>query len=66
MELESASSELDTSLAELRSPLEGRPLADALRARAHELTTDDGPRISVRGSSPDLPPLIAAHAYRIG
>jgi signal transduction histidine kinase len=31
VELESASSDMDTSLAELRSPLEGRPLDEALR-----------------------------------
>ena len=66
VELESASAELDTSLAELRSPLQGRPLEEALQARAHELATADGPRISVRGSAPELPPLVAAHAYRIG
>jgi signal transduction histidine kinase len=66
VELESASAELDTSLAELRSPLQGRPLEEALKPRARELATADGPRISVRGSAPELPPLVAAHAYRIG
>ena len=34
VELESAASDMDTSLAELRSPLEGRRLDDAVRARA--------------------------------
>ena len=34
IELESASSDMDTSLAELRSPLEGRRLDEALRTRA--------------------------------
>jgi signal transduction histidine kinase len=66
VELESASADLDTSLAELRSPLEGRPLEEALRARARELATADGPHISVRGRARELPPLVAAHAYRIG
>ena len=44
VELESASADMDTSLAELRSPLEGRPLEEALRARAAELVNDGVPR----------------------
>jgi len=66
VELVSAASDLDTSLAELRSPLEGRPLEEALRARAAELTPGDGPWISVHGHAPALPPLVAAHVYRVG
>jgi signal transduction histidine kinase len=65
VELESAASDMDTSLAELRSPLEGRRLDEALRARADELAPNDDPRITIRGSAPDLPPLVGAHAYRI-
>jgi signal transduction histidine kinase len=65
VELESASSDMDTSLAELRSPLEGRPLEEALRSRARELAPDGRPAISVRGSAPVLPPLVAAHVFRI-
>lgn len=65
IELESAASDMDTSLAELRSPLEGRRLDDAVRSRAQELTRADGPEIAVRGEAPDLPPLVGAHAYRI-
>jgi signal transduction histidine kinase len=65
VELESAASDMDTSLAELRSPLEGRRLDEALRARAAELIRADGPRIAVHGRAPDLPPLVGAHAYRI-
>jgi len=65
VELESAAAEMDTSLAELRSPLEGRPLEEALRARADELAPDDRPRIDVRGRAPALSPLVAAHVYRI-
>ena len=66
IELESAASDMDTSLAELRSPLEGRRLDEALRARADELA----PRRAARGSTsaaraPELPPLVGAHAYRI-
>ena len=66
IELESAAAEMDTSLAELRSPLDGRPLEQALRERAEELAPDGSPRIIVRGSAPWLSPLIGAHVYRIG
>jgi signal transduction histidine kinase len=65
IELESAASDMDTSLAELRSPLEGRRLDEAVRARAEELARADGPRITVNGRAPDLPPLVGAHAFRI-
>lgn len=66
VELESAAAEMDTSLAELRSPLEGRPLHEALRSRAVELAPDGRPRIAVHGTAPTLPPLVGAHVYRIG
>jgi signal transduction histidine kinase len=66
VELESASADMDTSLAELRSPLEGRPLEEALHMRCEELVNDGTPRVSVSGRAPELPPLVAAHAYRIG
>ena len=49
-ELESAAADMDTSLAELRSPLEGRPLDEALRERATELRLPNGPVISVVGA----------------
>jgi signal transduction histidine kinase len=65
IELESAASDMDTSLAELRSPLEGRRLDEAIRARAAEIAPEGHPRIKVRGDAPDLPPLVGAHAYRI-
>jgi signal transduction histidine kinase len=65
IELESAAADMDTSLAELRSPLEGRPLGEALRDRASELVPTNGPDIRVRGSAPPLPPLVGAHVYRI-
>jgi signal transduction histidine kinase len=65
IELESASSDMDTSLAELRSPLEGRRLDEALRTRAAELAPGGRPAIAVQGSAPPLPPLVAAHVYRI-
>jgi signal transduction histidine kinase len=66
VELESAASDMDVSLAELRSPLEGRRLDEALRERAGELAPDGHPVITVTGRAPALPPLVAAHAYRIG
>ncbi len=66
VELESAASEMDASVAELSSPLEGRPLEQALRARAGELAPHGRPSISVYGEAPPLSPLVAAHAYRIG
>jgi signal transduction histidine kinase len=65
VELESAASDMDTSLAELRSPLEGRRLDEALRARAAELAPTGHPRIEFAGEAPPLPPLVGAHAYRI-
>jgi signal transduction histidine kinase len=65
IELESAASDMDTSLAELRSPLEGRRLDEAVRARVDELARADGPRIAVNGQAPELPPLVGAHAFRI-
>lgn len=67
IELESAASDMDTSLAELRSPLEGRPLEEALLARTRELApAEGGPAIRVHGKAPRLEPLVAAHVYRIG
>lgn len=65
VELESAASDMDTSLAELHSPLEGRPLDEALRARAAELGAGTSVAVSVTGRAPRLAPLIAAHVYRI-
>jgi two-component system sensor histidine kinase UhpB len=65
IELESAAADMDTSLAELRSPLEGRPLHEALAARADELAQDTGPQVVVSGAAPSLSPLVAAHVYRI-
>lgn len=64
-ELESATADMETSLAELRSPLEGRPLHVALAQRAAELGAVGDTRIRVVGRAPQLPPLAAAHAFRI-
>lgn len=64
-EIRAAAADMDTSLAELQSPLEGRPLVEALRERATELRVANGPAIAVNGATPPLSPLRAAHAYRI-
>ena len=66
IELESAGSDMDTSLAELRSPLDGRPLEAALSERAGELAAAGGTAVEVHGTAPSLPPLVQAHVYRIG
>ena len=57
---------MDTSVAELRAPLDGRPVDELLRDRAAELQHGTGvARIDVSGDLPRLPPLVAAHTYRI-
>ncbi len=65
-ELESATAEMDTTLAGLRSPLAGRLLHDALGSRAEELTTGGGPAVVVEGEAGLLPEPLATNAYRIG
>ena len=64
-ELRAATGDMDTSVAELRSPLEGRAVEDLVRERADELRAVTSARIDVRGELPELPPLVATHAYRI-
>jgi signal transduction histidine kinase len=64
-EIRGAAADMDTSLAELQSPLAGRPLDQALRERAIELRLPNGPVIAVVGATPPLSALRAAHAYRI-
>jgi signal transduction histidine kinase len=64
-ELRSATADMDTSVAELRAPLDGRPVDLLLRERARELQVASSAAISVHGGLPDLPPLVATHAYRI-
>jgi signal transduction histidine kinase len=51
VELESAGAEMDTTLAGLRSPLEGGPLHEALARRAAELSVAGGPRCDVSGTA---------------
>jgi signal transduction histidine kinase len=64
-ELRAATADMDTSVAELREPLSGRPVDLLLRERARELEVASSAEIRVRGGLPDLPPLVATHAYRI-
>ena len=66
VELESATAEMDTTLADLRSPLGGRPLHEALAERAAEMSVGGSPRVEVEGSAGELPEPLATNAYRIG
>jgi signal transduction histidine kinase len=64
-ELRATTADMETSVAELRTPLDGRPVDELLRERATQLTLAGVARIDVAGHLPALPPLVAAHAYRI-
>ena len=64
-ELRAAGADMETSVAELRMPLDGRPVDELLRERAAELERAGVATIDVRGSLPSLSPLVAAHTYRI-
>ena len=64
-ELRAATADMETSLRELRTPLEGRGLQDAVRRRAEELASAGGVPIEVRGEVPELPTFVAAHAFRV-
>jgi signal transduction histidine kinase len=64
-ELRAATADMDTSVAELRAPLDGRPVDLLLRERARELQPASPAEIAVLGGLPDLPALVATHAYRI-
>jgi signal transduction histidine kinase len=64
-ELRNATADMETSVAELRTPLDGRPVDELLRERAAELARTGVARIDVHGRLPMLPPLVAAHTYRI-
>lgn len=65
-ELRAAGADMDTSVAELRMPLEGRSVERLLGERAAELAPITDAAIRVRGSVGELPAHVAAHAYRIG
>ena len=65
-ELRAAGADMDTSVAELRTPLEGRSLERLLDERAAELAAASDAQITVGGTIGELPAHVAAHAYRIG
>lgn len=65
-ELRAAGADMDTSVAELRMPLEGRSVERLLDERAAQLAPVSEAKITVRGSIGELPAHIAAHVYRIG
>jgi signal transduction histidine kinase len=64
-ELRAATADMETSVAELQSPVDGRPLHEVLRQRAQELDDATPAALRVQGELPPLPPLVAAHAQRI-
>ena len=64
-ELGAAAADMDTSVAELRAPLDSRPVGELLRTRAGELAAVTGIEIQVSGNLPKLPPLVAVHTSRI-
>lgn len=65
-ELRAAGADMETSVAELRTPLEGRSVDRLLQERAAELAPVSDATISVSGELGELPAHIAAHVYRIG
>lgn len=65
-ELRAATADMDTSVNELRTPLDGRRLDTALRERADQLRCLTDATIEVRGVAPEtLPVTVTVHAYRI-
>lgn len=65
-ELRAAGADMDTSVAELRTPLEGRSVERLIDERAAALAPGSKAAITVRGSVGELPAHVAAHVYRIG
>ena len=65
-ELRAAGADMDTSVAELRTPLEGRSVERMLEERAAELAPVSEAQITVHGTLGELPAHVAAHVYRIG
>jgi signal transduction histidine kinase len=65
-EMRAAGADMDTSVAELRTPLDGRSVQGLLNERAAELLPGSDAEITVSGSVGQLPAHVAAHVYRIG
>jgi signal transduction histidine kinase len=64
-ELNRATMDMDTSLWELRAPLESERLEDRIRGRAAELSAATSAAITVHGDAPPLPGWMSTHIYRI-
>jgi len=64
-ELRAAGADMDTSVAELRTPLEGRSVQHLLGERADQLAAVSAAQISLSGTLGELPEHVAAHVYRI-
>lgn len=64
-ELSAATTDIETSLTELRTPPEGKDLAEGVRRRAAELERLGDVPIEVAGATPPLPPATAAHVFRV-
>lgn len=64
-ELSAAGTDIETSLTELRTPLEGQGILEGVRKRASELERLSGVEIDVSGDVPELPTTTAAHAFRV-
>jgi signal transduction histidine kinase len=64
-ELARAAEEMDGSLSELGTALEGRPLHEAIAVRAAELEAAGGVPIAVTGRVQRVSPHVAAHVFRV-
>ncbi|HEV2075175.1 MAG TPA: ATP-binding protein [Thermoleophilaceae bacterium] len=64
-ELQAAGTDIETSLTELRTPLQDVGLTESLRKRAGELERMSDVRIEVRGEVPELSTTVAAHVFRV-
>lgn len=64
-ELDAAVADMQSAIDELRTPMDGRPLDEALRVRARELAEIADIDITVRGGAPPLPVTTRAHVHRI-
>jgi two-component system sensor histidine kinase UhpB len=64
-ELRGATADMETSIEELRAPVDGRPVDELLRERAAALERAGGARIDVVGRLAPLSPLVATQVYRI-
>jgi signal transduction histidine kinase len=64
-EVRAAAADMETSIAELRTPVVGRPVHELLQERAAGLALAANADIVITGRLRELPPTVAAHTYRI-